>query len=283
MTPVIAAATRAALLVLRQGPRDLTMLKRLVHGSHDQSQMMSERLQATQNPHRLRLAVCSEGCAWCCYQGVLVSVPEALLLAEYLRATRPEPELAALVARAADRNERGRDMDHVQRFRARLPCPLLDEASGACTVHEVRPGSCRAYVSSDVSACRKAFDDRDADLPIPTDGVHQRAVNSVWHGVIAACIGEGLEPGPVELSAALAVALREPRALERWFAGERLFEQARTRIARDAEPITHRNAQAGLQMARTLDGGSAPAPPRVADDSEAARRARNKRKRERKR
>lgn len=43
-----------------------------------------------------------------------------------------------------------------ERFAARIPCPLLDEASGLCTVHAVRPLLCAGWGSTEESDCAGA-------------------------------------------------------------------------------------------------------------------------------
>jgi Fe-S-cluster containining protein len=282
--PLTLAATRAALHVLRAdgGARTQEMVTELVDGSHVQSHVMSERSQEKYNPQRQSLPVCSEGCAWCCYASVLTTIPEVLRIAQHLRQTLTAAELEVVKARVADVANKTRELTAADRFREQIPCPMLDVASGACTVHETRPSICRAYNSCDVGACIRAFDTKNLLEPIRGNPLMQKSITAVWAGLIAACEIEGLDPGGIELSSGLHFALSEPDALERWLAGERVFDAAKTKMSRVAEASYQLPVKIAKEQVRELEGGAplTSAPP-LARDEDAARRERNRKKRAR--
>src|SRR3569623_3215541 len=96
-----------------------------------------------------RPVACHDGCAHCCYQAVGVSVPEALALEAYVRATRSPAEREELAARVRQADQRTRGLTSAQRLSPELPCPFLEVADGRCTVYEARPLACRGTNSLD--------------------------------------------------------------------------------------------------------------------------------------
>jgi Fe-S-cluster containining protein len=253
------ASARAGLFVLRTEGRTPQALETLVDSTHEQSGVMNERLQAKYDPMRRHLPVCAEGCAWCCYFSVLVAPAEALRIARHLRATLDERALAEVRARVAELAAKTRDVSQEERVKMQLPCAMLDVASGACTVHEVRPGMCRAYNSCDVKACVTAFETRDLHAPIPGNKGQQDGITSVWIGMLAASALAGLDATVVELSLALDLALSEPDVEARWLAGEQVFESARDK--RSGEGATRATAatQAAMRTMRQLHPDEVPA------------------------
>ncbi|MBF0306119.1 MAG: YkgJ family cysteine cluster protein [Alphaproteobacteria bacterium] len=140
---------------------------------------------------------CRSGCNHCCRAPVEVTAPEVLALAAALL-KRPKG-LADLVE-------------------AEPRCPLLDR-DGLCAVYDSRPFFCRASNSMDVAACQ-----RGADVPIWPAwwSVHRHVQGGLLFGIAEL----GREADRLDLRPAIAIALSEPRAAERWLAGERLFESA---------------------------------------------------------
>src|SRR5262249_23750511 len=93
--------------------------------------VMSERLAGGK---RLPLA-CSAGCSYCCHSTVHASAPEILRIASWLKEKREEDDLAVLRARAEGAAEAIAPLNLSERLQAKIPCPLLDAATGACTVY----------------------------------------------------------------------------------------------------------------------------------------------------
>lgn len=99
---------------------------------------------------------CKAGCAWCCHQGVDVTLAEASLIAGWLDKSVAPKERARLVAAVKAVAERSRGLTPVERQRAAIPCAFLG-ADGACGIYPVRPLLCRAALASDAERCRRAF------------------------------------------------------------------------------------------------------------------------------
>ncbi len=114
---------------------------------------------------------CRRGCDACCR--TLGEVP-------YATATEWERVRAAIGALAAD----VRDAIHVRvgelaAARAPYTCPMLDRATGACTIYAARPTACRAYgfyvdADGDARACERI--DREAPVVWGNEAALDRAL-----------------------------------------------------------------------------------------------------------
>jgi Fe-S-cluster containining protein len=171
---------------------------------------------------------CKAGCSTCCRSAVGVSPPEALRIAEHLRATRDASALADLRGKLEEVDDATRATTWEERTRLRRPCAFLD-ASGACTVYAVRPLSCRACTSIDPSFCA------DVDhtfMPDEVDTLQYDTQRAGLVGILSAIAearGLGrLEEAMVELQGAVRIALDDPSAAERWLAGEPVFDRVAT-------------------------------------------------------
>jgi Fe-S-cluster containining protein len=185
---------------------------------------------AAQRKHQLEVlqpepaTACREGCHWCCYLKVSVTVPEVLLLAQHLQQHTSRDALAQIVRRAAELAQDPRIFSADAKAEAKLPCALLTEA-GACAAYEARPLACRGWNSTDAESCRRWLDD-DSEPPLANERqAREQAVVSL--GLLLATTDAGLPEEVLELTSALDIALREPDALARWLAGEGLFQAAR--------------------------------------------------------
>jgi hypothetical protein len=170
-----------------------------------------------------RAQACDVGCAYCCHLKVLVSAPEVLALAAHLGEALAPDVLDALRARvaAADAKTHGLSID--ERTALRQPCPLLDEA-GKCLGYAARPASCRGANSFDAAACEAAF--RGAEAAIPLYKPQHQIAEAVRVGLAGGAMARGLDGRPLELVAALRVALGAKGVAEAWTRGQPVFEPA---------------------------------------------------------
>jgi Fe-S-cluster containining protein len=92
---------------------------------------------------------CKSGCLHCCNLPIRVSLLEALLTASQL--SDSQLESMKLRAREIISNASAASNwdDYFSSHRQKIGyCPLLDQATGACTAYEVRPGRCRDTFSA---------------------------------------------------------------------------------------------------------------------------------------
>ena len=143
---------------------------------------------------------------YCCHQPVQILAPEAVRLAQHLRATRTPEELDIVTERVRLATGRlgGRPLELTRT--ERHTCPLLEE--GRCSVYMVRPTICRCYFSMDHSRCaRMAADPSDQSYTVPTFGI--QTASAVLGGLSAALRKHGIEHRGLLLAPALLHALSE--------------------------------------------------------------------------
>lgn len=166
---------------------------------------------------------CSRGCSYCCHMRAVVTAPEIVRIAAFIKEAFSVEEREVLARRVATTDEQARGMSDEAWGKARLPCPLL--VAGECSVYSVRPLDCRAYNSCSVAACRGAFESY-ADWDVPVDAEHQSYYKSLQAGLLQALAGSERSSSLLELTAALRLILEEPDVIGRWCAGENVFAAA---------------------------------------------------------
>lgn len=171
---------------------------------------------------------CKTGCGWCCHQQVGVAMPEAIRLAAHIDAL-PPCERDDLAARAHATALRTKGMGPAERAAAKIPCAFLG-SDGNCRVYAVRPLRCRGLHSIDVGFCVACHDDfagmrakleRGELKPVFLD-VPERIFDSVLAGILKA-LAKAAPRAVVslELSAAVAALLVDPRLAGKWLGGVR--------------------------------------------------------------
>jgi Fe-S-cluster containining protein len=175
----------------------------------------------------LSTVACKPGCSFCC-RGVPVDVtaPEALTIARGFRETLSKEHIAVILRRVKAHARAIRSMTLAELRRARTPCPMLDEASNLCAVHDARPMRCRAHHSLDAAACEAACLHPEENRGIPRYPDVMNAYEAMILGQRRALAAAKVDLRSFELSLALEVALEVEDASERWAKGERLFDAA---------------------------------------------------------
>jgi Fe-S-cluster containining protein len=175
---------------------------------------------------RDRPPACKQGCACCCHGlKVDVSAPEAIAIAEFLRGLTPE-ELAQTSEQMAEEAEYARTLDVEARWREQTPCAFLEDESGECVIYDVRPFACRAHTSMSVEQCERAAADPTRGTAVDKHLVPASVFGMAKSAILVACHEAGLDTRGFELTNAVAVALNEPAAAERWACGEPVFDAA---------------------------------------------------------
>lgn len=179
-----------------------------------------------------RPIACKKGCSSCCSAKVLVAPPEVLRIADHARRTLSPEDFEALRARVAEAHARSKGLTRVERVAARVRCPLLDEA-GACAFHSVRPLACAGWNSLDAEGCAEHFDARTAPRPPELHPQSNEVCLAVLGGLIGAGIDRQLDTRPLELQAALVIALADEHAADKWRRGDPVLADA---IDREVSP-----------------------------------------------
>ena len=166
---------------------------------------------------------CEKGCPYCCHIRVTASVPEILLVLAHLRKTLNTEKLAALKQKVANIDSLTRDLDDDGRAKLRLPCPL--QKDNACSVHAVRPLSCRALASTDVAACKQAYKTA-MQTPVPQLEWQRQGANAIGYGLYAGMADAGFAIENAELVAALKLGLDDGEIGKKWLGGQGVFAAA---------------------------------------------------------
>ena len=166
---------------------------------------------------------CKAECPWCCHIRLTATPPEVLLVLEYIADNFTPGEKIALERKVANIDGYTRGLDGEDRAKLRLPCPLLKD--GSCSVHSVRPLSCRAVVSVDVAACKRAYDSH-MEEPVPQHDMQILAANGIGYGILAGMADADFPVEDAEMNAALALGLADAEIGQRWLKGEPAFTPA---------------------------------------------------------
>jgi Fe-S-cluster containining protein len=167
---------------------------------------------------------CQMGCNYCCYLEVEVSVPEVLRLVSFIRQKFSREQADSLAKRLRMAAGVVQKMNDFERLFAKLPCPLLKD--GNCSVYEARPLVCRGYNSYNWVPCAHELKHPRSSTTVPHDEAQRDTHSDVLDGLIAGLKEGELYSEPLELIAALHIALDEPDLAERWLAGEAVLESA---------------------------------------------------------
>jgi Fe-S-cluster containining protein len=162
---------------------------------------------------------CKSGCAYCCYQNVEVTIPEAILVAAHL--TDPADPRRGKVAETA---AAVRDLDDNERRRTGRPCPLL--VANKCSIYDDRPLMCRSMLAVEAEQCRAAHvaaTTSGETLPVEYFVTAQYFMLGDQAGLRGILKDMNLQYDLVELNQAVAAILRDPTLVDRWLAGERVF------------------------------------------------------------
>jgi Fe-S-cluster containining protein len=221
LVAVAEGESRALEPLVRRGPE----------GAVEAALAASERAEALvraamqTEPPQAEIA-CKKGCSVCCQAKVLAVAPEVLRIAAYLRESLGQEAQAALAARVKAADEKTRGLLRAERAEAHVPCPLLDDAGG-CSVHPVRPLVCRSWSSYDAGQCASYWQAPSGRLTPPQWAVGYELAQAVLAGLGKACFDAGRDGTPLELIAALRIALDRPTAGERWHKRLPVFHAAR--------------------------------------------------------
>lgn len=202
----VQANTRHLALMLM----DTGIKKRATRAAVFAAQMLDATLaKKTEGP-----VACAKGCYYCCKTYVSVTIPEALRLADAMRA---KPEKTARVKDAATQSA---EIPQLEREVRRVVCPMLEDK--ACSEYAPRPLVCRAVLSKSLETCLRIFEENSGE----TMNFADNTTDIRGYVVImmqAALDLAGLPPVHYEMNQALAIALENPDAEERWLGGENLF------------------------------------------------------------
>lgn len=171
-----------------------------------------------------REIACTAGCDHCCHLPVVTDSLSVLRLAHYIRSSFSPEAIATLRARIQARRAQMAPLDRSAKRRFRQACPLLQD--GQCVAYDARPLICRSFNSFDAEACRQEIRETGVDYQIDGYPIPFAIGGALTRGMVEGLERAGYEDAPLDLAAALGVALSRPDAAEAWLAGEDIFADA---------------------------------------------------------
>ncbi len=157
---------------------------------------------------------CAKGCYYCCKTYVSVTIPEVFRIAD---AIRGKAEKSARIMTAAQASA---EIPQLEREVRRVVCPILEDK--ACSEYAPRPLVCRAVLSKSLETCLRIFEQNSGEM-VPFSDNTADIRGYVMIMIQAALDLAGLPPVHYEMNQALAIALQNPDAEERWLKREDLF------------------------------------------------------------
>src|SRR5512145_2693287 len=124
-------------------------------------------------------AACARGCAACCTVNVATLAIEGAVAAAWLAERLPPAEREARARSLLVFHDRVRWLEDEDRIASHETCPLLTD-DGGCSIHPVRPLSCRCLSSLDPADCRRALRER-----MERDGGGEVRMNVLQHALYA--------------------------------------------------------------------------------------------------
>ena len=100
---------------------------------------------------------CQKGCAYCCNAFIVVLPHEALNIADFINENFSGSQQDNIIAAGSNQKELISNSSLQQVATSyNSPCPFLKD--NACSIYEVRPLTCRNWISQDAEVCRKAME-----------------------------------------------------------------------------------------------------------------------------
>ncbi len=127
---------------------------------------------------------CQEGCSWCCYSRVDLTELEMKAVEAHIRHKFTKLQVDRVIKAAKAIKKKYQKLTQEERIFSRDACPLLMEKK--CSVYQSRPLMCRAALSLDAKACKRAHSNPDSPVPMML-----ASKNFATEMVAAIRIGEG--------------------------------------------------------------------------------------------
>lgn len=186
--------------------------------------------EQSQSRHDQRLAAasdtgtlaCKAGCFWCCFFSVDVRAVEVFRILQFMEQQLVPRERERIQQQIQTNLQLLGGGDEESRTRQNIRCPFLDQ--GRCVIYSARPQTCRNYHATDVAGCRLSYEQPDNEDIDPEFAPLTYQIGAAHvDGFSKAMADAGYDTSVFEMNAALAQALAEPGAQQRFEAGKPPF------------------------------------------------------------
>jgi Fe-S-cluster containining protein len=167
---------------------------------------------------------CKYGCDYCCHLKVSCSVPEILVLVDFLQENGRIDSYRQQLSNAPELILQRASKDDSWWVEHTVPCIFLDTEKSICSIYDVRPFSCRGYHSLDVNSCRQGYTDGTlTPISCYADLKRSREIYSI--AFERAMKQRKLQSRQMELASTLFSFIQAPGLSSRWLAGEQIFNR----------------------------------------------------------
>jgi Fe-S-cluster containining protein len=166
---------------------------------------------------------CQAGCDFCCHLRVMATPVEVFALLDYIQEQFSTQDRELFEARVLELDAQLRELAGEHVLSTNLACPVLD-ATGRCRAYAARPLNCRSYHSVSRQACEVSFNDPgNMELGHPQYTAVAKVHEGAQGGMIKAFAAQGRDARQYELVSALAEALTDSDAKQRYQTGKTAF------------------------------------------------------------
>jgi len=188
--------------------------------AYEQSQLRhDQRLAGASDTNTL---ACKAGCYWCCFFTVDVRPVEVFRILHFVEHALAEAEQQRITQQIDANVQLLSGTDETTRTRLNIRCPFLNQ--GRCVIYSARPQTCRNYHATNATGCQRSFEQPD-DLDIDPEFAPMTYQIGAAHvdGFSKAMAAAGYDNTGFEMNAALAQALADPQARQRFEARQAAF------------------------------------------------------------
>jgi hypothetical protein len=152
----------------------------------------------------------------------MTTVPEVFLIASQVKKRFTPAEQAVLRQRLETNVAAYRRQGPEHYNRANHPCAFL-QTDGQCRIYAIRPLTCRGYHSTDVNACRQAYEQQTPISPAVIPQNLLAPAMGMAHGLALGTGEAGWAPTQIDLQTGVLIALETPDATQQWLDGKGIF------------------------------------------------------------
>ncbi len=165
---------------------------------------------------------CSSGCGYCCHLKVTASIPEVLVILNFLQKDEQIDRYREQIENSQDLFSSRTNKNLNWWLENRVPCLFFDQEKQLCRIYEVRPFTCRGYHSLDARQCEKGYSQKRI-IPIPCYPDLKRSCEAYSISFDRAMSQLGRQSAQRELSSTVALLIQNQNLITRWFDGEQII------------------------------------------------------------
>ncbi len=170
-------------------------------------------------------AACKAGCAYCCHLRVGVSIPELLVVFDELQVQTAPEGLAYFKSRIVETVSKGNTLTEDFWHTTGTPCPFLNH-QGQCLIYAIRPFSCRAYHSTDITICKQGYEDK-CEVQVPCFPLYRVTTDMYSSVFIKVLADKGFASYQIGFAKGLDLLFKDKSLADQWLEKKDVFGPAK--------------------------------------------------------